>query len=169
MSQGTKLDENLISHSLQILEDEYKNNSDFNESFDDEPIQIGRLEFEKSRTLYWLDSEAYAEAKYEWQNQLLLDKHNDVLKLLKANKDITSFKELVNSIKRKKIVPFVGAGLSQPMNIPLWKDALNKIYARIQLDDNSILKMIKSDQFLEAAQKLTDHDSVMSNNLRFNS
>ena len=65
----------------------------------------------------------------------------------------------------QRIVPFVGAGLSQPMGMPLWGAALRKLHDRIYNPNNpAVSEMIDQGQFLEAAQALADQNPVLANN-----
>ena len=73
--------------------------------------------------------------------------------------------DLVNAAKRQRIVPFVGAGLSKPMNMPLWGEALKTLHRRLpNLNDPHLTTLIDSGQYLEAAQILANHDADLTNN-----
>lgn len=166
MSDGEKKDDQLIQEAIRLLNNEYESEKVFNESFDGgEPIRIGRLEFPSSKALFWLDRDAYYEEQTSWDSELLQERHGECLKLLKDNERISPFRELADSIARKKTVPFVGAGLSQPMEMPLWGTAMRKLHDRINNPNNpEISAMIDQGRYLEAAQALADQNAVITNN-----
>jgi hypothetical protein len=59
------------------------------------------------------------------------------------------FRELADAIARRRIVPFVGAGLSQPMDMPLWGQAMRKLHDRIHNpNDSAIAALIDAGRFL---------------------
>lgn len=120
MSDGDTQDDQLIREAIRLLNEEYELEHVFNESFDgEEPVRIGQLQFPSSKALFWLDREAYYEAQANWTSESLQEQHEECLKLLKENEHVPPFRELADSIARQRIVPFVGAGLSQPMDMPL--------------------------------------------------
>lgn len=166
MSDPEKQQKHLIEEAIQLLNKEYETGHQFNEDFDsDDPIRLGLLEFPKSKVLFWLDREAYYDEQAAWCNQTLQEQHQACLKLLQANGHVPPFRELADAIERQRIVPFVGAGLSQPLGMPLWGAALRKLHDRIYNPNNpTISEMIDQGQFLEAAQALADHSPVLANN-----
>jgi hypothetical protein len=166
MSDTEKQQKNLIEEALQLLNEEYETNQQFNEDFDGvDPITLGTLELPKSKVLFWLDREAYYEEQAAWCNQTIQDQHQSCLTLLQANDHITPFRELADAVARQRIVPFIGAGLSQPMDMPLWSGALRKLHDRIHNpNDAAISDMIDQGQLLDAAQVLADHSPVLATN-----
>jgi len=166
MSEPEKQQKHLVEEAIQLLNEEYEMGQQFNEEFDsDDPVRLGVLEFPKSKVLFWLDREAYYDEQAAWDNQTLQDQHQACLTLLQANGHVSPFRELADAIERQRIVPFVGAGLSQPLGMPLWGAALGKLHDRIcNPNDPAIAEMIDQGQFLEAAQVLADHSPVLTNN-----
>lgn len=156
----------LIGEIIQLLNEEYAENHEFNEYLDsDEPIKLGKLEFQKSKVLFWLDRQAYYEEQSEWKGRSLQEQHQACFNLLNANQNVSPFCELADAIARQRIVPFVGAGLSQPMDMPLWSTALRNLHDRIhQPNDPAISALIDQGQFLNAAQLLADYNPVLTNN-----
>ncbi|HKR11820.1 MAG TPA: SIR2 family protein [Pyrinomonadaceae bacterium] len=166
MSAADKREDPLVREATRLLTEEYETNKDFNESFDsDELIRIGRLEFSKSRALFWLDRDAYYEAQQDWLDDSLQEKHEACTTLLKAHDLGTPFGELVAAVERGRIVPFIGAGMSKPMGMPLWSEALKELLARLPAADVAgITAQIDSAQYLAAAQALVEHDPVQTEN-----
>lgn len=166
MSPADKREDPLVREAIRLLNEEYETSKDFNESFEaDEPVRIGRLEFPKSRALFWLDRDAYYEAQEEWKDDSLQEQHDLCLKLLRDQGLETPFSELVAAVERGRIVPFVGAGMSRPMGMPLWGDALKELLGRLPgADAAAINELIKSGHYLAAAQALVQHDAVQTTN-----
>ena len=166
MSDPEKQQNHLIGEAIQLLSEEYEASQQFNEDFDgNDPVRLGSLEFPKSKVLFWLDREAYYDVQSEWKSQSLQEQHQPCLALLQKNEHIPPFRELADAVARQRIVPFVGAGLSQPMDMPLWAAAMRKLHDRIHNpNDPAISDMINQGQFLDAAQALFDHSPVLTTN-----
>lgn len=166
MSDSEKQETQLIQEAVRLLNEEYAESEDFNESFDsDESLKIGRLEFAKSKALFWLDRGAYYEEQATWTNESLQEQHEECLKLLNENEHIPPFRELADSIARQRIVPFVGAGLSQPMGMPLWGKAMSRLHDRIHNpNDPAIAALIDQGHYLDAAQALAEQSKILTEN-----
>lgn len=166
MNSGDKRQDPLVREAIRLLTEEYETSKDFNESFDsDESIKVGSLEFPKSRALFWLDRDAYYEAQEEWLDGSLQEKHEKCIELLKKHALETPFIELITAVERGRIVPFVGAGMSKPMGMPLWGEALQELLARLPgAHVAGITAQIDSAQYLAAAQALVEHDPVQTEN-----
>jgi hypothetical protein len=159
-------DQQLIGEAIRLLNKEYESDPSFNESFDaEEPLKIGKLEFQRSKVLFWLDREAYYEEQESWTSQTLQAKHEDCLRELHANGHVAPFRDLGEAVLRQRIVPFVGAGLSQPLEMPLWGAALRRLHDRVHNpNDPGISAVIERGLYLEAAQALFDHSPVLVSN-----
>lgn len=166
MSEPEKKEGQLIQEAMRLLNEEYEESKKFNESFDkDEPIRVGRLEFPKSKALFWLDRGAYYEEQQIWTDESLHEQHEDCLRLLHENSHVPPFRELADSIARQRIVPFVGAGLSQPMDMPLWGAAMRKLHDRIHNpNDPAVTALIDQGLYLDAAQILAEHNQILTEN-----
>lgn len=166
MSPADKREDPLVREAIRLLNEEYEASEAFNESFEaDEPVRIGRLEFPKSRALFWLDRDAYYEAQEEWQDNSLQERHDPCLTLLREHGLETPFAELLAAVERGRVVPFVGAGMSKPMGMPLWGEALKELLGRLPgADTAAINAQINAGQYLAAAQALVEHDHVLTSN-----
>jgi len=121
--------------------------------------------FEKSRILYWLDREAYDNEKQQWASDSKIGEHQEAIDLLKGTQQLGHFNEVVDAIKKKRIAPFVGAGLSAPCQKPLWGEALQKLRQKIQdVNAAEFEGAMQRREFLKAAQILYDHSPEICNN-----
>ena len=166
MKATDKREEPIVREAIRFLNEEYEARKDFNESFDaDEPIKIGGLAFSKSKALFWLDRDAYYEAQEDWLDESLQEKHEACTALLKTHGLETPFRELSVAIERGRIVPFVGAGMSRPMGMPLWGEALKELLGRLPSADLAgISAQIEAGQYLAAAEALFGHNPVQAKN-----
>jgi hypothetical protein len=162
MSAADKREDPLVREAIRLLNEEYDANQDFNDSFDaDEPIRIGQLEFPRSQVLFWLDRDAYYQQRTDWLNDSLEVQHEPCRTLLRNHSLETPFAELAAAVERGRIVPFVGAGMSKPMGLPLWGDALKDLLGRLPgADASAINTQIEAGQYLVAAQTLVEHDQA---------
>jgi len=151
-----------------ILDNAYNEHDAFNKEFHKEDqfkfisSQTGnKYKFERSEVLFKLDREAYYEELNEWSNVKTKGSHDEVIELLKRENGLNVFMELVSSIKRNRIAPFVGAGLSAHLDYPLWGKALKEIVQRLEgLELEAVQKLIDAYQYLEAAEILMNKDDT---------
>jgi hypothetical protein len=87
---------------------------------------------EISDLLFWHDPEAYMDELERWEGQLVKDQHLEMLEYLDESEQSVVFSKLVETIKKKRIAPFVGAGLSKPCNFPLWGEAIEKLVKKLE-------------------------------------
>ncbi len=162
MKRPDQRDDPLVQQAIQLLTEEYKTCEKFNEWFDgDEPIRVGNLEFAKSEVLFWLDRDGYYEQQEDWGDDVLHQLHEPCIKLLSDHGLQAPFSELVAAVERGRVVPFVGAGMSRPMGMPLWGDALRELLGRLpRADVAKIGALIDGGRFLDAAESMVAHDSV---------
>ena len=166
MSDGDTPDDQLVREAVRLLNKEYEVEGEFNLSFDgDEPIKIGELKFSRSKVLFWMDRAGYYDEREAWFNQTLQELHSECLEWIVSNGRKASFKELADAIARQRIVPFVGAGLSVPMNMPVWGAALKELHDRIRNpNDPAVTALLESGQYLDAAEALATHSQVLTEN-----
>lgn len=159
-------DKGLIKHAIDLLTEEYLRSPEFNSSLDmDDSVEINGGRYPRSKVLFWVDRSAYYAAQEEWKNATLREYHADTLTLLDANDNVGSFIEIVDAVRRKRIVPFVGAGLSRPMGMPLWGEALKELHSRIHTTNDPVISaLIDEGKFIEAAALLYEHSPILSEN-----
>jgi hypothetical protein len=87
---------------------------------------------EISDILFWHDPVAYMDEMERWEGQQVKDQHIEMLEYLEASEQSAVFSKLVETIKKKRIAPFVGAGLSKPCNFPLWGEAIEKLVRKLE-------------------------------------
>ncbi|BCS54580.1 SIR2 family protein [Geobacter sp. SVR] len=155
----------LINRVEQILKAAYDENAELHLALNgDSPLQIESLNpdrepysIEKSEALFWAERDTY----YEELDFCLLKHHESAIQYLKANDLVPTFHDLVDAIKRNRVVPFIGAGMSLPSGFPLWGKALRQILDRMEgIDIAAVTAEIDSFKYLNAAQLLWDHDST---------
>jgi hypothetical protein len=173
MSDTEKSHRDLLAEAVRILGNQYDANADFNTFFDgEEPLSIhspradvNAYQYERSKVLFWLDREAYDDERTAWDNDTHQARHKEVTELIRAGGLAAPFRDLLAAVERGRIVPFVGAGMSKPMGMPLWADALRKLLGRLPgADAPGISALIDAGRYLEAAQALVEHDGIQVTN-----
>lgn len=164
MSELDQNDRRMLETAIAILTDQYQENADFNEHIDaEEPVVIGESEYLRSSVLFWVDPDAYEVEKENWQRKESDVKHERALELIKATGLVGAIEDLLQAVERGRIVPFVGAGLSKPLGMPLWGEALAQLLAKMPgADAATIQALIDSGQFLQAAQQLAAHNRAQT-------
>ena len=173
MNDVEKPHRDLLAEALRILGNQYDANAEFNAFFDgEEPLSlpsprpdVDAYQYERSKVLFWLDREAYDDERTAWENDTYQARHKEVSELIRAQGLVAPFQYLLAAVERGRIVPFVGAGMSKPMGMPLWGEALKDLLGRLPgADVAGITAQIDAGQYLTAGQALVDHDAVLTTN-----
>ena len=139
MNEAEKPQKALLAEAKRILGKQYEAHLDFNGFFDgEEPIsissprkEVNSYQYERSKVLFWLDRDAYDDERTAWENETHQAKHKEVIELIRGHGRETPFQDLLTAVERGRVVPFIGAGLSKPMGMPLWAEALRQLLPRL--------------------------------------
>lgn len=163
----------LLAEAVSLLSKQYDSNPDFNEFFDGEsaiaipsPRPDGDVyKYERSRALFWLDRQAYDDEREAWENNTNQAKHQEATDLIRTNGSVNPFQDLLDAVDRGRIVPFVGAGISKAIGMPLWGEALSLLLGRLPgADKPTIEALISEGKYIDAAQSLAEHDRIQTTN-----
>jgi hypothetical protein len=173
MNDPEKPQTDLLAEALRVVAGKYDEHGEFNVFFDgDEPLTIAspradvqHYQYERSKALFWLDREAYDDERAAWESYGHQAKHQQVTQLIREHGLVTPFRDLLAAVDRGRVVPFVGAGMSNPMGMPLWGEALRQLLNRLPgVNAAAITAQIDAGQYLEAAQALVEHDAIQTTN-----
>lgn len=160
-----KQSEALIERVEQFLQTGYNSSQGFNEAFSgDAPVTFKSLkdnehtyQFDASEVLFWVDRPSYLYELDNWNGEQVKESHAQALNYLDESNQLAVFADLVDLIRKRRIAPFIGAGLSKAAKYPLWGEALVQVSQRIPaLDDQIVKSLIAEDKYLEAAQVIFD-------------
>ncbi len=132
----------------------YEKNSDFNDYYDDlsDDIFVG---LKPSEVLYKCDPTAYNAAYNQWLQDSFDQRFNLTLNLLEDDLFKDRVRPLIQALKKKKVAPFIGAGLSVPCGKKSWASMLLDIGKRsAYINHEKFLALIKKEQFIEAADEI---------------
>lgn len=85
-----------------------------------------------SDVLFWHDPTAYIDELERWKEQQVNDKFAEIKQFLSESGQSNIFTRLVESLRRKRVAPFVGAGFSVANGYPLWRNALDEIVKKLE-------------------------------------
>ena len=173
MNDDAKRHKDLLAEAMRLLGNRYDASPDFNAFFDgDEPLSVpspradvGEYQYERSKVLFWLDREAYDDERSAWENDTHQARHREITALIREQGLVAPFQDLLAAVERGRLVPFVGAGMSRPMGMPLWGEALKELLGRLPSADLAgISAQIEAGQYLAAAEALFGHNPVQAKN-----
>jgi hypothetical protein len=151
-------DADMIQRAEEILSDIYERQEDFNEELDQaDAYEIpGRAEpIKMSEVLFWVDRTAYYDELKNWSDRTLENTHDDATKILVDNDQEGLFRELVDAIKRNRVAPFIGAGMSCASGFPSWEESLKGILSTVEEPiERPVTAALNQGNFLEAAEAL---------------
>ena len=167
-AEALKSNKEIIDSVELVLQAIYESASDFNRALDgDSPINIPSLrnksdyQIEASEILFWTDRDAYNDELSSWQPKRNLENHAAAIAQIKANDLVPVVHELAGAIRKNRVAPFIGAGISQPCNYPGWGAALEVISQKIAgLDAAAFKAKMDAYDYLGAAQVLWDKDDA---------
>src|ERR1035441_3210427 len=157
----------IIDQVEELLQATYEEKKEFNDALNGvAPIGIPSLivgqgphQLEASEILFWTDRDAYNDELASWQPKRTLEIHQAAIAQIKVNNEVAVFHDLVGAVKKSRVVPFIGAGLSIPCKFPLWGAALDEISQNIAgLDLAAFRVKMAAYDYLGAAQMLWDKD-----------
>ena len=91
------------------------------------------------------------------------EEHREAKSLLRVPSINGIFQDLVDAVRRHRVVPFVGAGLSKPMDLPTWREALEELRQKLLPTDAALEAQVAAGLYLEAAETLVKHDPTAVN------
>ena len=134
----------------------YNLNLEFNEVLEETygPVVLGSSKFSPAKILFKLDETAYLHGLSDWKEE----KKEKLLELaheaLKYRSNETRFEKLTEIVSRKRIIPFVGAGLSIPCDNPGWRAFLLQLSERVNIDCVEIENRLNCGEYEEVAEEL---------------
>jgi len=131
-----------------------------------------------SDILFWIDSKAYMAELDFWNGSKVRETHQEILDDLRESEQETVFSALVEAVKRKRVTPFVGAGLSKPCQFPLWGEAIKKLVTKLEGVSTSqeralqpassyleeVKRLLLEEAYLDAVQLLYENDKTQVEN-----
>jgi hypothetical protein len=133
---------------------------------------------EPSDILFWHDPEAYIDELGRWKSQEILNQHSEIKEYIYTSNQVNIFQRFVDALKKKRVAPFIGAGVSKPYKYPLWGEAIQDIIKRLESVSASDIKLgkpvnaslaevkalIENKDYLGAVQKLYEHNKLIVDN-----
>ncbi len=137
----------------------YENNSAFNEYYDGiSDISVEGLR--PSEILYKCDPNAYDVALNDWRQENFEEKFSLTLDLLKDELIKNRVRPLIKALKKSKVAPFIGAGLSIPCGKKSWPAMLLDIGQRSnRIDQDKFKEVLDSGDYIEAADIIASGSS----------
>ncbi|UEB31410.1 SIR2 family protein [Haemophilus influenzae] len=120
-------------------------------------IIISGNSFFRHEILYTLDPEAYKDVFEFWKTerkQRNLNEANRILDITSDNRN--RFIRLKELFKEKKIIPFIGAGMSMSTGLTSWSEFLRSVQQETRTDRFYFEDLLSQGEFEEAAQYLDD-------------
>jgi hypothetical protein len=159
---GTRADreassvENALRDELYTL---YRSNGEFNKYLDGDDKDAWPTIHAPSEVLFWLDRTGYIDQQIAFATDKREKEHRDALSWVKAdNQRRKIFTSIAEALYRKRLVPFVGAGLSKSLDkhLLLWGEALQAMRdSRARFNKKTAFnEMLSSGDFLGAAELL---------------
>lgn len=183
------LGETIQKFKVSLKEVLNKDNTEFHQALNgEEPVSFHGLTtmqdeaneylVDPSDILFWHDPEAYIDELDRWKSQDILDKHIAIREYLEHTDQINIFNRFVDVLRKKRVAPFIGAGVSKPYKYPLWGEAIDNIIKKLEgisaseeksgKPVNNTLREIKElfvqKDYLTTVQKLYEYNKVIVDN-----
>lgn len=123
---------------------------------EDGRVFIGGKYWTPEEILKLISEETHREIFNEWieeRKENLIQIADD---FLNEFDQIDRFNKLKQTYKNNAVIPFVGAGLSEPSGYPMWTPFLKTLQKHSGISENQILERFSKGEYEEAAQDLSD-------------
>ena len=170
--------------------DIYNSYHEFNTDIDsDEIVEIfglgkepNKYPYYASEVLFWVDSKAYMTELDLWRELKVREIHQEIVDYIRESEQETVFSALVEAVKRKRVTPFVGAGLSKSCQFPLWREAIKELVIKFEDVSKSqvmalqpalsylkeVKRFLSEGKYLDAVQLLYENDKTQVENFILN-
>ena len=166
----------LIARVEQFLQDGLSENEAFNAALDEGDIlEVKSLKdrnhihkYQPSEVLYWVDRNAYLDELESWDGNRIRDSHSEALNYIESSKQESVIYDLIGLIRKNKVAPFLGAGVSASAGYPSWFQTLKELGERLENVNTDVVDdLLANSEYLEAAQLLFDvSESQLQNHIR---
>ncbi|EAS44211.1 hypothetical protein C9J48_13870 [Photobacterium profundum] len=124
-----------------------------------------KFQYDVSDILYWVERDTYFDELSKWNGIKLEEKHRDALDFLKKSEQLPMFLDFVDAIKRQRVAPFIGAGVSLPAGYPLWGNALERLAKQMGGDVSAQIKDdLDNYHYLAVAETLYQYNEHLFKN-----
>lgn len=138
--------------------EDYTKNIDFNEELDSAgEIDVKGYRYLPSKILFYTDKIAYYEALEEWRENQKQQKIEYASNILKAYDNQGRLNDLLSSVRNKRALPFVGAGMSMPTGMPGWSKFLIKCAKEGNLNLGAVDSLLAEGKFEDCADMIITH------------
>ena len=103
-----------------------------------------------------ISAEIYSEIFKEWLDDRKQGLLGTADSILNSFEQVDRFEALKGAYKRGALIPFVGAGLSEPSGYPGWKKFLLRLRKQTNISEDQFLAQLGRGEYEEAAQALAD-------------
>lgn len=121
---------------------------------DEGVVEIAGFEFQRDQVLRALEEVGYEQAFQDW----LLERKNELLQraaeILDLYDNSNRFAALKRSFDRKKMIPFIGAGMSFSSGFPLWEEFLRKLRMESHLSEADLEQALECGDYEGAVELL---------------
>lgn len=171
--QKVKQSAELIKQVELFLENGLNDNEPFNTALDGEDVIDVRslhdheqtYQYKASEVLYWVDRTVYLDELDNWNGEQLKEIHAEAIQYVSESNQEAVFSDLVNLIRRRKVAPFIGAGISAAAGYPGWGSVLQDLGRKlVDIDDDEVDQLLEGEEYLALAQKLSDASQIQLNN-----
>lgn len=127
----------------------------FHSALNDEGVvEIAGFTFQRDQVLRSLEEVGYEQAFQDW----LLERKNELLEraddILSLHDNANRFGMLKLAFQRKRMIPFIGAGMSFSSGFPLWGQYLRKLRQESHVPESDLEKLLADGDYEGAAELL---------------
>lgn len=132
--------------------------SKFHDELNEEGIiKISGAKFYRDEILKTMEEETYHQAFLDWKEKKINDCIEKADEILKNFNTERRFKALKQRFENKKILPFIGAGMSMPSGYSGWTSFLYQLMEESSITEAQLNELIDDGKYEEAAQLLYDN------------
>lgn len=135
----------------------YYKNEEFNSFFDEiheneyGSIEINEETYPPSKIIFYLDNKLYLEELQAWCESCDEAEQDEFNKVLNIESNFQRIEDLLELMRNKRVVPFVGAGFTIAAGMPTWSSFLINLAEEHNLDIEEVNRLLDEDKFEDCA------------------
>lgn len=135
--------------------DFYNQNSEFNEFLDiNGEIEVGNYSYLPSKILFHTDNRAYLLELQEWREGVRVSKVESAEGILDIGDNKHRINDLIRRLKSRRVIPFVGAGMSVPSGLPSWEKFLKNCALSCGVDEQKVNELLNNGHYEKCADEI---------------
>ncbi len=135
----------------------YESCTEFNDFLDSSgDIHVLDYKYPPSQILFNVDNRAYLSELRSWQEGKRVEKVTYAAEVLNRDDNKHRINDLIKRLKSRRVLPFVGAGMSVPSGLPSWEKFLRSTADKCGVPATKVDELVSNGKYEECADAIIE-------------